>query len=157
MPAAARDQDLEQRLASLEQAMTRLGRHARGFDSRLLRLEATSPLPRARAGALATQAGHTASQPPRPAHESRQVPRPAHESGQRPLAPAPGLDRASVEDVMPVRTRASALSLSDLVGGRVLAWIGGIATLLGIVLFLALAISRGWIGVEARVALAGVA
>src|SRR5262249_1172042 len=38
--------------------------------------------------------------------------------------------------------------------GRVLAWTGGIATLTGIVLFLALAISRGWIGIEARVALA---
>jgi uncharacterized membrane protein len=47
-------------------------------------------------------------------------------------------------------------SLSDLFGGRVLAWTGGAATLTGIVLFLALAISRGWIGIEARVALAGV-
>ena len=52
---------------------------------------------------------------------------------------------------------ASALgehSLTDLLGGRVLAWTGGVATLTGIVLFLALAISRGWIGIEARVALA---
>ena len=44
--------------------------------------------------------------------------------------------------------------MSDLLGGRVLAWLGGIATLIGIVLFLALAISRGWIGQEARVGLA---
>jgi uncharacterized membrane protein len=36
----------------------------------------------------------------------------------------------------------------------VLAWAGGVATLTGIVLFLALAISRGWIGIEVRVALA---
>jgi len=48
-------------------------------------------------------------------------------------------------------------SLSDLVGGRVLAWLGGVATLLGIVLFLGLAISHGWIGELARVLLAGVA
>lgn len=47
-------------------------------------------------------------------------------------------------------------SLSDLLGGRVLAWTGGLATLTGIVLFLALAISRGWIGIEARVALAAI-
>jgi uncharacterized membrane protein len=48
-----------------------------------------------------------------------------------------------------------ATSLSDLVGGRVLAWLGGIAVLLGIVLFLAPAISHGWIGETARVLLAG--
>jgi uncharacterized membrane protein len=47
-------------------------------------------------------------------------------------------------------------SLTDLLGGRVLAWTGGAATLTGIVLFLALAISRGWIGIEARVALAAI-
>ncbi len=44
--------------------------------------------------------------------------------------------------------------LGDVVGGRVLAWLGGLATFLGIVLFLALAISHGWIGQEARVLLA---
>ncbi len=48
-------------------------------------------------------------------------------------------------------------SLADLIGGRVLAWVGGAATLLGIALFLALAISHGWIGEEARVLLAGAA
>src|SRR3954454_21003769 len=48
-------------------------------------------------------------------------------------------------------------SLTDLVGGRVLAWVGGAATLLGIILFLVVAISRGWVGVEPRVALAGMA
>jgi uncharacterized membrane protein len=40
--------------------------------------------------------------------------------------------------------------LGDVLGGRVLAWIGGAATLLGIVLFLSLAISHGWIGEGAR-------
>ena len=37
--------------------------------------------------------------------------------------------------------RLSDHSLSDLLGGRVLAWTGGAATLTGIILFLALAIS----------------
>ena len=60
----------------------------------------------------------------------------------------------------PARALAWALhgmSFSDLVGGRVLAWLGGLATLLGIILFLALAISHGWIGHEARVLIAGAA
>jgi uncharacterized membrane protein len=48
-------------------------------------------------------------------------------------------------------------SVADLVGGRVLAWVGGAPTLLGVVFFLMLAISRGWIGVEARVVMAGLA
>jgi uncharacterized membrane protein len=48
-------------------------------------------------------------------------------------------------------------TLSDLIGGRVLAWIGGVATLTGTVLFLALAIARGWIGEEARVVIAALA
>ena len=48
------------------------------------------------------------------------------------------------------------MSLSDFVGGRGLAWLGGIAILAGTILFLALAISHGWIGREARVALAAV-
>jgi uncharacterized membrane protein len=53
--------------------------------------------------------------------------------------------------------RRSDSSLSDLVGGRLLAWVGGVATLVGIVLFLVVAISRGWLGVESRVLAGGVA
>jgi uncharacterized membrane protein len=49
------------------------------------------------------------------------------------------------------------MSLGDLVGGTWLAWLGGVATLLGIVLLLVLAISHGWIGQEARVVLAAAA
>jgi uncharacterized membrane protein len=49
---------------------------------------------------------------------------------------------------------APATSFTDLIGGRGLAWIGGLAMLLGIVLLLALAISRGWIGDELRVIMA---
>jgi uncharacterized membrane protein len=49
------------------------------------------------------------------------------------------------------------MSLGDLIGGRILAWLGGVATLLGIVLFLGLAISQGWIGEEARILLAAAA
>lgn len=48
-------------------------------------------------------------------------------------------------------------ALSDLVGGRILAWLGGVAVVLAILLFLALAVSHGWIDRQARVLLAGAA
>jgi len=55
-----------------------------------------------------------------------------------------------------VRTSAAHdISLSDFLGGRALAWLGGLATLLGIVLLLGLAISHDWIGPAVRVILAG--
>ena len=44
--------------------------------------------------------------------------------------------------------------LEDLVGGRLLAWVGGVAVLLGIVFLFALGISNGWIGEAARVGIA---
>lgn len=47
-----------------------------------------------------------------------------------------------------------ALDLEDLLGGRVLAWVGSVAVLLGIVFFLATAIRRGWIDEPTRTVLA---
>ncbi|HKG37778.1 MAG TPA: DUF2339 domain-containing protein [Conexibacter sp.] len=44
--------------------------------------------------------------------------------------------------------------LEDLFGGRVLAWVGGLAVFLGLIFLLAIAISHGWLGEGARVALA---
>jgi uncharacterized membrane protein len=49
------------------------------------------------------------------------------------------------------------LSGADLFGAKALAITGGIVTLLGIVFFFVLAVNRGWIGPEARVALGGLA
>ena len=46
------------------------------------------------------------------------------------------------------------LSLEDLLGGRVLAWAGGLSLLAGLLFLLVVAVSRGWIGEEARTALA---
>jgi uncharacterized membrane protein len=54
-------------------------------------------------------------------------------------APAPALPHAGLE---------------ELLGGRVLAWLGSVAILLGIVFFLGMAISRGWIDEPARTVLA---
>ncbi len=52
--------------------------------------------------------------------------------------------------------RHTARELEDLVGGRVLAWVGGIAVLLGLVFLFALGISSGWIGEAARTAIGAV-
>src|SRR5215210_856975 len=46
------------------------------------------------------------------------------------------------------------VDLEDLLGGRVLAWAGGLAVLIGVVLFLVMAVGRGWIDEPARVVLA---
>ena len=47
--------------------------------------------------------------------------------------------------------------LSDLAGAQVLAWAGGIVTLLGVIFFFVLAVGRGWIGPDARVLCGAVA
>src|SRR3954449_7602786 len=46
--------------------------------------------------------------------------------------------------------------LEELLGGRVLAWVGGVAVLAGLAFLLTIAISRGWLGEGARTALAAV-
>jgi uncharacterized membrane protein len=46
------------------------------------------------------------------------------------------------------------VSLEDLLGGRVLAWVGGAAVVVGVAFFLVMAASRGWIDETTRVLLA---
>ena len=46
------------------------------------------------------------------------------------------------------------VSVEDLLGGRVLGWVGGIAVVLGVVFFLVIAANRGWIDEPTRVMLA---
>lgn len=141
-------QDIEERLARLERsfeetAMT-LFQQVRELDARLGRLTPRDE----RAGvtvAVLSPAEHRIA--------SRRRPSPS---------PSPELTaRASGERASAATSEASlqspASSLADLVGGRVLAWIGGTATLIGIVLFLVLAVSQGWIDRETRVALAAAA
>ena len=48
----------------------------------------------------------------------------------------------------------AAVSVEDLLGGRVLAWVGGAAVVLGVVFFLVMAANRGWIDETTRVLLA---
>ena len=51
----------------------------------------------------------------------------------------------------------SGLSLADLFTAKVLAWAGGVVTLLGVLFFFVLAVNRGWIGPVARVSLGAIA
>src|SRR4051812_12039260 len=69
---------------------------------------------------------------------------------QRPTTSAPP-PRVSA----PPRAARSSQDLEDLVGGRLLAWVGGVAVALGIIFLLAIAVSRGWIGEAERTILAG--
>ena len=63
--------------------------------------------------------------------------------------PGPFLAPAGVE------REAGGRSWEDLLGGRVLAWVGGLAVVVAIVFFLSIAVSRGWIGEVERTVLAG--
>jgi uncharacterized membrane protein len=49
------------------------------------------------------------------------------------------------------RQRAELKRLEELFGGRVLAWVGGLATLLGIVFLVGIALERGWIDEPLRI------
>src|SRR5437867_3266191 len=46
------------------------------------------------------------------------------------------------------------INLEELFGGRILAWLGSSAVVVGVVFFLVMAVSRGWIDEPTRVALA---
>jgi uncharacterized membrane protein len=48
------------------------------------------------------------------------------------------------------------LSFEDTIGGRLLAWVGGAAVVVGLCFMLAIAVSRGWLGEADRTLLAGV-
>ena len=116
----------------------------RSIEQRLTELEAGLGEVMARVSRL--------EQPERPAAESRPGPPetapkivPAPPSVPPPAAAAPPRQRPVLR---PGET------LEDLLGGRVLAVLGGLTIFIGVILFLAIAIDRGWIGVEARVALA---
>jgi uncharacterized membrane protein len=54
----------------------------------------------------------------------------------------------------PAPAPRTAVDLEALFGGRVLAWVGGLAILAGAVLFLGMAISRGWLDEETRTIIA---
>ena len=85
--------------------------------------------------------------PPAPAPEAPGLP---GSSPAAPVFPRPRRRRLPrLDDVMGGR------SVEDILGGSVLAWVGGLAVLIGVALLFAVGVSRGWIGEGARVLLAG--
>ena len=77
----------------------------------------------------------------------------------QPIAPAPHVSGSTQPGPFPRLTSAIRLpalsgSLDEIearLAGRALAWVGGLALVLGAIFFLSLAFSRGWIGPELRV------
>lgn len=65
-------------------------------------------------------------------------------------APAAPLRAAAAPSRIATPSRSFA-DLEEQLSSRLLAWVGGVALLIGAVFFLSLAFSRGWIGPEARV------
>jgi uncharacterized membrane protein len=77
---------------------------------------------------------------PPPAEEPPSAPAFFAEAPARPVPPHPG-------------RQLPRLDLEEFLGGRLLAWVGGVAILLGIVFLLGIAIDRGWIDETMRIVL----
>jgi uncharacterized membrane protein len=91
-------------------------------------------------------------QPATPSRPVAPEPAPVAATPQTPRrAPEPTAERAPTQ---PRHVLRPGETFEDLLGGRILAVVGGLAILIGVVFFLVIAVDRGWIGVEARVALA---
>jgi len=71
-----------------------------------------------------------------------------------PAPPAPAEVRRPLGGPQRAEVTRQEITLEELLGGRVLAWLGGSAVVLGATFFLVMAISRGWIDEPTRVVLA---
>jgi uncharacterized membrane protein len=155
----------EERMAALERRTSRL-------EERLARLDpGVEPRPSA-AQARERRIGDAAAAVARPAlTRSAATPSPAtatpSPAATRPAvaAPRPAAARPAARATGPSGPGATARpssplgrvpSWEDAFGGRVLPWVGGVAVLVGLIFFLVIATSRGWIGEEARVVMAAV-
>src|SRR5215471_15047767 len=79
---------------------------------------------------------------PRPAPFPRPEPSPRSAAAAAKVAPRPSA------------TPAPPFDLEELLGGRVLGWVGGIAVVIAAVFFVVMAVRNGWIGEAARMELA---
>ena len=120
-------------------------------DARIEQLEATTGDLASRVATLERTLGYPSAAPRvDPAPVPTEAPAPA------PVTPRPATYAPRRPAPAPSRRARPSRGVEDLFGGRVLAWIGGVAVLVGIALFFALAVSNGWIGETARVVLAGI-
>jgi len=121
--------DPEEQLMSAETRLDEVERELARVSSRLRRLEGPA------------EVGDSTPEVTPPRSEPY-VPPAFRPSDERRAAPAPR------------ERNLSGFELEELFGGRVLAWIGGLAIFIGAVLFMAMAISRGWIDEETRTVIA---
>jgi uncharacterized membrane protein len=70
-----------------------------------------------------------------------------------PVAP-PRVPQAPAAEPKPFPPAQPAFDLEELLGGRVLGWVGGIAVVIAAVFFVVMAVRNGWIGEAARMELA---
>ena len=94
--------------------------------------------------------GATTSGPPSPAAAAPGAP-----SYGPPSSGARPADQPRATWTPPARPAKPQRDLEDVLGGSVLAWLGGVAILAGLAFLLTIAISRGWLGEGARTVLAG--
>src|SRR5947207_644049 len=67
---------------------------------------------------------------------------------------APRATRPWPEARAPATAPRPALDLEEILGGRVLGWVGGIAVAIAAIFFVVMAVRNGWIGEDARMELA---
>ena len=127
--------------ATLDERVDELERQLHEVSARLATIEAP-------AGARAPYSAST----PAPVAAS---PAPAPSAATAPAGVAPSPTPAPPADAQRLARRARALDLEDLFGGRVLAWTGGLAVVVAVVLFFGVAVSNGWLGEGARTLLGG--
>jgi uncharacterized membrane protein len=142
-----------------ENRVETIERQIRELTRRLERLEGHVPAssPPRKAAPSPSEAG------PRPAAPSRPS-RPEPLTATSPARPRPGAPAGapgsggfeSPRTARAPRPRPQRRSIEELLSPRVLALAGGVVTLLGVAFFVAVGISRGWIGPEMRVIASGV-
>jgi uncharacterized membrane protein len=137
-----------------------LERTTEDLTARLERLEAQAARSRVRipdplAAARAARPALPAWQPPA-GTGSAPSPAPERPVASKVVTPKVAVAAAQHVSRTPLPTAAQRPGLEDLLAGRLLAWAGGLAVLVGIVLLFAVAVSRGWIGEGARTLMAGV-
>jgi len=71
-----------------------------------------------------------------------------------PPVPQPTPRKPAAPAAKPVLTPEPTFDLEELLGGRVLGWVGGVAVVIAAVFFVVMAVRNGWIGEAARMELA---
>jgi uncharacterized membrane protein len=125
--------EFQQRLERLESQLGEFERELTALRELLSAREEPAETPAPSSAVVREPEPVVVSPHPRPAPETR-------------LVPAPDILEAPIR---PART--TELDIEALLSGRVMAWVGGLAILVGSLFFLSLAFSRGWIGPETRV------